>query len=176
MCSDTTSQSPTPPPSIHAPPPPVNDRHDLYGEWGENFPIFSAKMVQIPQKALRQEPSSAQGGGGGKRGVKSRVDMFTFTFTKGSTVWLQACELGPSPLQQPCTLQMKGRCESYINVWFPFMYSQKWNCALCSLLISKTEWSVPQFLHSYICERFIFFKDRSVYFSTAKYVAFPGNT
>ncbi len=24
---------------------------------------------------------------------------------------------------------MKGRWESNINVWFPFMYSQKWNCA-----------------------------------------------
>ncbi len=29
-------------------------------------------------------------------------------------------------------LQMKCRRESNINVWFPFMYSQKWNCALCS--------------------------------------------
>jgi hypothetical protein len=28
-----------------------------------------------------------------------------------------------------CTLQMKGRWESDINAWFPFMYSQKWNCA-----------------------------------------------
>ncbi len=37
------------------------------------------------------------------------------------------------------TLQMKGRWESDINVWFPFMYSRKWNCALCSLLIFKTE-------------------------------------
>ncbi len=26
------------------------------------------------------------------------------------------------------TLQMKGRWESNINVWFPFIYSQKWNC------------------------------------------------
>ncbi len=26
------------------------------------------------------------------------------------------------------TLQMKGRWESKINVWVPFMYSQKWNC------------------------------------------------
>ncbi len=26
------------------------------------------------------------------------------------------------------TLQMKGRWESNINVWFPFMYSQNWNC------------------------------------------------
>jgi hypothetical protein len=25
-------------------------------------------------------------------------------------------------------LQMKGRWKSYINVWFPFIYSQKWNC------------------------------------------------
>ncbi len=26
------------------------------------------------------------------------------------------------------TLQMKGQWESNINVWFQFMYSQKWNC------------------------------------------------
>jgi hypothetical protein len=43
---------------------------------------------------------------------------------------------------------------------------------LCSFLISKTELkcSVSQFLHSYICERFLYFQDRSVYFSAAKYV------
>ncbi len=28
-----------------------------------------------------------------------------------------------------CALQMKGKWESNINVWFPFMHSQKWNCA-----------------------------------------------
>ncbi len=28
------------------------------------------------------------------------------------------------------TLQMKGRWESNINAWFPFMYSQIWNCAV----------------------------------------------
>jgi hypothetical protein len=38
------------------------------------------------------------------------------------------CELTVEP-----ALQMKGRWESNINVWFPFMYSQKWN------VISKTE-------------------------------------
>ncbi len=31
------------------------------------------------------------------------------------------CQISP-------TLQMKGRWEFNINVWFPFMYSQKWNC------------------------------------------------
>ncbi len=30
------------------------------------------------------------------------------------------------------TLQMKGWWESDINVWFRFMYSQKWNCAALS--------------------------------------------
>ena len=28
-----------------------------------------------------------------------------------------------------CSLHMKSRWETNINVWFPFMYSQKWNCA-----------------------------------------------
>ncbi len=43
---------------------------------------------------------------------------------------------------------------------------------LCSLLTSKTEFycAVSQFLHSYICERFIYFQDRSVHFAAAKYV------
>jgi hypothetical protein len=46
---------------------------------------------------------------------------------------------------------------------------------LCSLLISKTElkFSVSHFLHTYICERFIYFQDLSVYFAAAKYVHAP---
>ncbi len=32
-----------------------------------------------------------------------------------------------APIQT--ALQMKGQWESNINVWFPVMYSQKWNCA-----------------------------------------------
>ncbi len=100
------------------------------------------------------------------------------------------------------TLQMKGRWESSINVWFPFMYSQKWNCyfqnriinfclphslklkcshshmnlrilsSTCvpftlttvqvpSLALTHTKRITVQFLHSYICERFIYFQDRS---------------
>ncbi len=51
-----------------------------------------------------------------------------------------------------CALQMKGRWESNTNVWFPFMYSQKWNCA-------ASLFPVFQFLHSYTCERY------SIYFS-----------
>jgi hypothetical protein len=39
-------------------------------------------------------------------------------------------------------------------------------------VISKTELvcSVSQFLHSYICERFIYFQDRSAYSAAGKYV------
>ena len=33
------------------------------------------------------------------------------------------------------TLQMKGRGKSYMNVWFPFMYSQKWNCSFQNRII-----------------------------------------
>jgi hypothetical protein len=35
---------------------------------------------------------------------------------------------------------MKGRWESNINVWFPFMYSQKWNCE--ALLFPKQNYNV----------------------------------
>ncbi len=47
--------------------------------------------------------------------------------------------VGPAPTLHPAwrthtfkiltALLMKGRWESNVNVWFPFMYSQKWNCA-----------------------------------------------
>ncbi len=37
-------------------------------------------------------------------------------------------------------LQMKGRWESNINVWFRFMYFQKWNCV--ALLYSKQNYNV----------------------------------
>ena len=36
----------------------------------------------------------------------------------------------------PCTLQMKGRWESKINVWFPFTCSKQWNC---TALLSPTQ-------------------------------------
>ncbi len=72
------------------------------------------------------------------------------------------------------TLQMKGRWETNINVWFPFMYSQKWNCA--ASLFPKQNYNVlspHSFTHMYcihIFERFIYFQDRSIYFAAAKYV------
>ncbi len=52
---------------------------------------------------------------------------------------------------------MKGQWESNINVWFLFLYSQIWNCYFQNRII------MFQFLHSYICERFIYFQDRSAY-------------
>ncbi len=65
---------------------------------------------------------------------------------------------------------MKGWWKSNINAWFPFMYFQKWNCA--ASLFPKQSYNVlsQKFLHSYICESFIYFQDRSVYFAAAKYV------
>ncbi len=38
------------------------------------------------------------------------------------------------------TLQMRGKWESNINVWIPYMYSQKWNCA--ALLFPKQNFNV----------------------------------
>jgi hypothetical protein len=60
----------------------------------------------------------------------------------------------------PVIIQYKSLVPIYV---FPEM-------KLSSLLIFKTELSVSQFLHSYICERFIYFQDRSVYFAAAKSV------
>ncbi len=70
-----------------------------------------------------------------------------------------------------CTLHMTGRSESNINVRFPFMYYQKWNCA--ASLFPKQNYNVlspNSYTHTYICERFIYFQDWFVYFAAAKYV------
>ncbi len=64
------------------------------------------------------------------------------------------------------SLQRKGRWESNINVWFPFMYSQKWNCYFQNTDIMFSL-SVP--IHSYTCERFTYFQDRSAYSAAGKY-------
>ncbi len=54
-------------------------------------------------------------------------------------------------------LQMKGQWESNIKVWFPFMYSQKWNCA--ASLFPKQNYNVlspNSYIHSYLWEIYIF--------------------
>ncbi len=61
---------------------------------------------------------------------------------------------------------MKGREESNINGWFPFMYSQKWNCYFQNRIIM---FCLPVPIHSNICERFIYFQDRSAYSAAGKY-------
>ncbi len=63
---------------------------------------------------------------------------------------------------------MKRRWESNIIVWFPFMYSQKWNCYFQNGIIM---FFLSQFLHSYICERFIYFQDRSAHSAAGKFVS-----
>ncbi len=57
------------------------------------------------------------------------------------------------------TLQMKGQWESNINVWFRFMYSQKWNC-----------WLFPKQNYKVLSPNpTLIYQDRSVYFAAAKY-------
>ncbi len=56
-----------------------------------------------------------------------------------------------------------------VNVWFPFMYSQKWNNA-ASLFPKQNYNGLPIPTLIYICERFIYFQDGSVNFAAAKYV------
>ena len=72
-----------------------------------------------------------------------------------SDIALYTANEGPVRIQYKCLVPI------YV---FPEM-------KLRSLLISKTElYCLPQLLHSYICERFIYFQNRSVYFAAAKYV------
>jgi hypothetical protein len=66
------------------------------------------------------------------------------------------------------TLQRKGGWESNINVWFPFMYSQKWNCYFQNRIIIICL-SVP--LLVYLWEIYsIYFQDQSAYSAAGKYV------
>jgi hypothetical protein len=62
------------------------------------------------------------------------------------------------------TLQMKGRWESNINVWFPFLYSQKWKCYFQNRIIM---FCLPS---SYTHISFLFFQDQSAYSAAGKYV------
>ncbi len=75
----------------------------------------------------------------------------------------------PVGLTSFSALQMKGQWESNIKVWFLFMYSQKWNCA-ASLFLKQNYNVLSPNSYTHICERFIYFQDRSVYFAAAKYV------
>ncbi len=64
------------------------------------------------------------------------------------------------------TLQIKGRRASNINVWFPFMYSQKWNCYFQNRIIMLCL-PVPTLI--YLWEIYIF-QDRSAFSAAGKYV------
>ncbi len=63
-------------------------------------------------------------------------------------------------------LQMKGRWESNINVWFRFMCSQKWNCYFQNRLIV---FCLPVATLIYLWEIYIF-QDQSAYSAAGKYV------
>ncbi len=86
--------------------------------------------------------------------VHSELILFSDQLAAGGS----ECPL-PTPFHSPDPIHLR-----YIYV-FPEM-------KLCSLPISNTELQcfVSQFLNSYICERFIYFHNRSVYFAAAKYV------
>ncbi len=63
--------------------------------------------------------------------------------------------------QWSCTLQMKSRWESNINVRFPFMYSQKWNCA--GYLFPKHNYNVlfpNSYTHISVRDLYVYFQDR----------------
>ncbi len=85
-------------------------------------------------------------------------------------IWLKIlnsfCDWSSSFLSLPSyhALQIKGRWESNINVWFKFMYSQTLNCA--ASLFLKQSYNLrsvsqfPHFMYS-ICERFMYSEDHS---------------
>jgi hypothetical protein len=75
-------------------------------------------------------------------------ENFLWGFHHCTQLYPHTANEGPVRIQHKCLIP--------INVFLKMK--------LCSLLISKREFlcSVSQFQHSYICERFIYFQDRSV--------------
>ncbi len=62
------------------------------------------------------------------------------------------------PVSEVATLQMKCRWESNINVWFRFVYSQKWNCI--ASLFPKQNYNVlsPKFhIHVFVSDHWFIF-------------------
>ncbi len=66
----------------------------------------------------------------------------------------------------------EGPVRIHFKCLVPIYVFPEWNCA--ASLFPKQNYNVRSpssyILHSYICERFIYFLDRSVYFAAAKYV------
>jgi hypothetical protein len=56
--------------------------------------------------------------------------------------------------------------ENPINVWFPFMNSQKCNCYFQNRIIMFSL-PVPTLMY---CERFIYFQDQTAYSAAGKYM------
>jgi hypothetical protein len=53
-----------------------------------------------------------------------------FLFCLACFLYFNSSVIFEGAMGQPSTLQMKGQSESNINVWSPFIYSQKWICYL----------------------------------------------
>ncbi len=58
-----------------------------------------------------------------KNKIIQKLKVSTVTYWELATFW------------HVHTLQMKGRWDSDINVWLPFMYFQKWNCYFQNIII-----------------------------------------
>ncbi len=82
-----------------------------------------------------------------------QVPNLTLTHTKRMPVHVP---IPSSTLGSLLTLQMKGRWESNINVWFRFMHSQKWNCAVCYFQNRVTMICLPISTFMYLWVIYIF--------------------
>ncbi len=75
------------------------------------------------------------------------------TTSRGHTGRRPICSIRLNSCKELCVLQMKGRWESNINVWFPFMYTQKWNCYFQNRIIM---FCLPVLTLIYLWEIYIF--------------------
>ncbi len=103
--------------------------------------------------------STIHTGKGGGRGVEPKRWLEGQQFTKLGWIyqhdWLQCIN---------SALQMKGWWESNINVRFPFMHSQKWNCAASLFPKQNYMFCLPIPPLIYICKRLIYFQSVCLFF------------
>ncbi len=93
--------------------------------------------------------------------------------------WIRVCRIHKflaSRIRIPIRIANEGPVRILYYVWFPFMYSQKWNCTFQNSIITFCL-PVPTLIYVSVRDLRIYFQDRFAYFAAGKYSMWtdPGN-